>query len=326
MALSNISFGNEDATHLQYASFTNAWFIDGTYDATNTGQSGTLSSTHDNSANVTFVFPRAANAVYYYGIRRCCGGLYAACVDCAPNTPIEGFESIDAVNTTDDGRNPPVVLWSQVFSEPGIHTVILTNQLDNRFNGNSEITLASFALQVQGDSTSSSSPSPSSTSSSSPSTLQPSSSLLSSSTPFPITTISATPTSNLSTSSSNEIPLAPLLGGLLGGLVVLGCVLAAILFYRHRHRYTPSDLNSLAVGPRSYITPFTVSEASTGNEDTTTTYIPSSVLPMKPSYGQGDIIRRQFPMDPRLEARLLQTDSESESERTLPPSYDQLFP
>lgn len=47
-----------------------------------------------------------ANAFYYYGMRRSRGALYAICIDCDPNKPI--FESIDAVNATDDGTNPPV--------------------------------------------------------------------------------------------------------------------------------------------------------------------------------------------------------------------------
>ena len=51
-----------------------------------------------------------AVAFYYYGIPRCCGGYYAICVDCDPNNPI--FTHIDAVNTSDDGRNPPVWISS----------------------------------------------------------------------------------------------------------------------------------------------------------------------------------------------------------------------
>jgi hypothetical protein len=47
-----------------------------------------------------------AIAFYYYGIPRCCGGLYGICIDCDPLNP--NFIPIDAVNRTDDGKNPPV--------------------------------------------------------------------------------------------------------------------------------------------------------------------------------------------------------------------------
>ncbi|KIK60181.1 hypothetical protein GYMLUDRAFT_244612 [Collybiopsis luxurians FD-317 M1] len=145
MSLRNISFSNKDTNHLQYASFIDTWLINGVYNATNTGQSGTLSSTNDNSANVTFgehffkptlfnpketpiEFHQAATAVYYYGIRRCCGGFYAVCIDCNPNAPFTsdsntGFQAIDAVNASDNGNDPPVVLWSQTFPSPAVHSV-----------------------------------------------------------------------------------------------------------------------------------------------------------------------------------------------------------
>ena len=65
-------------------------------------QVGNIFSSH-------FIHPlhlEQAVAFYYYGIPRCCGGYYAICVDCDPNNPI--FTHIDAVNTSDDGQNPPV--------------------------------------------------------------------------------------------------------------------------------------------------------------------------------------------------------------------------
>jgi hypothetical protein len=52
--------------------------------------------------------PVPAKAFYFYGIPRCCGGFYAICIDCDPDNP--QFISIDAVNATDNGKNPPVGL------------------------------------------------------------------------------------------------------------------------------------------------------------------------------------------------------------------------
>ncbi|KIK60154.1 hypothetical protein GYMLUDRAFT_613803 [Collybiopsis luxurians FD-317 M1] len=220
MSLRNISFSNNDTEHLQYASFTNSWDISGTYEATSTGQSGTLSSTKDNSANVTFKFPQAATAVYYYGIRRCCGGFYAVCIDCNPNAtltndPSTGFQTIDAVNRTDDGKNPPVVLWSQTFPSPAVHTVVLTNQLDDRFHGNSQITVASFVIQVEDDT----SPASASTSLAG------------------VTSITSMLPSATGQHSSSGIPLKPFLVGLLGGMMVLVLLILAItMWYRQRRR------------------------------------------------------------------------------------------
>ncbi|KAK0500790.1 hypothetical protein EDD18DRAFT_1145864 [Armillaria luteobubalina] len=139
----NTTYDDRLTDVLEYAG---PWFNTGTYNASSVGDSGTLSSSNDPTANVTFVFPVPANAFYYYAIRRCCGGLYAICIDCDPNKPI--FESIDAVNATDDGKNPPAILFSKTFDQPGIHEIILTNQKDPRFNGSSQITLDRFVLQV----------------------------------------------------------------------------------------------------------------------------------------------------------------------------------
>lgn len=115
----NVSFDDRKFEVLKYEGF---WFHEGTWNASSVGQTGTLSSSNDPNANVTFVrcafcmfarclpprktFPEAAVAFFYYGITRSRGGSYGICVDCDPNA--RNFETIDGVNLTDDGKNPPV--------------------------------------------------------------------------------------------------------------------------------------------------------------------------------------------------------------------------
>ena len=123
MAARNLTFDDRDESHLVYESY---WFHEGSWNASHVGKTGTLSSTELVDASVTFTFPgmtlelsgtlerptlnipytEPANAFYYFGIPRCCGGLYAICIDCDPNSP--NFIEIDAVNASDDGQNPPV--------------------------------------------------------------------------------------------------------------------------------------------------------------------------------------------------------------------------
>lgn len=45
-------------------------------------------------------------ALYYFGLRRSDGAFYQACADCAPVNPT--FDTIDALNISDDGHNSPV--------------------------------------------------------------------------------------------------------------------------------------------------------------------------------------------------------------------------
>ncbi|KAJ6623558.1 hypothetical protein B0H10DRAFT_2213581 [Mycena sp. CBHHK59/15] len=215
----NITYDDRDVSVLDYSP---NWFLTGTYNATSVDQTGTLSSTDNTNASVTFVFPTPATAFYYFGVKRCCGGSYLICVDCDPND--RQFIPIDAVNRTDDGKNPPVVLFSRQFSTPGVHEVILMNSPDPRFNGNSQITLDRFELTVP----------------ESPSAAQSESSALSQSatpnlfsTPTPST--SALPETSSSSPSASSL-LAPILGGVLGGLAALLIVLAAWLLLRRRSR------------------------------------------------------------------------------------------
>ncbi|KAF9004449.1 hypothetical protein BDZ89DRAFT_1145651 [Hymenopellis radicata] len=100
--LKNISYDDRDSS-INYATFK--WSLDGSWNASNVGRSGTLTSASDLTATLTFTFPEPANAFYYYGIPRCCGANYSICVDCYPDAP--QFTTIDALNVTDDGHNPP---------------------------------------------------------------------------------------------------------------------------------------------------------------------------------------------------------------------------
>ncbi|TFK35976.1 hypothetical protein BDQ12DRAFT_262248 [Crucibulum laeve] len=211
----NQTFDDRDTGNFRYQG---NWFLTGSWNASNVGDSGTLSSTSDLNANVTFTFPIPATAFYYYGIPRCCGGTYGICIDCDPNNPI--FLPIDAVNTTDDGKNPPVVLFSMTFKQPGIHEIILRNQNDTRF-GHSQITLDRFDLEVVDLNSSSSSSSlssvtmPSSTASAPPNTP---------------------PSSSQSTTSTSSPPIGAIVGGVIGGFVILSGLIIFWFCLRRRRR------------------------------------------------------------------------------------------
>ncbi|ESK96153.1 hypothetical protein Moror_7294 [Moniliophthora roreri MCA 2997] len=143
----NITFDDRDTAHLQYNEY---WFTTGTWNASNVGQSGTLSSSNSFEANVTFNFPEPAKGFHYYGMRRAGGGLYAICVDCDPGDPDPHFEDVDALDPDDDGHNAPTLLYSRNFNPPGQHVVILKNRNDTRLipGGKSQITIDRFELEV----------------------------------------------------------------------------------------------------------------------------------------------------------------------------------
>ncbi|KAF9559488.1 hypothetical protein CPC08DRAFT_708788 [Agrocybe pediades] len=186
VGLRNISFDDRDVS-LKYQG---SWFNTGTYNATSVHQSGTLSSTNSVGASVTFTFPQPAVAFYYYGIKRSRGGNYSICVDCDPNNRV--FLNIDGVNSTDDGQNPPVVLFSTAFPTPGVHEIILVNDEDSRFpGGNSQITVDRFDLEIVD---------PNAVPTPSPSPVDHPTSTISSAGP---STTSSTNTSTTSTSSSS---------------------------------------------------------------------------------------------------------------------------
>ncbi|KAF7305146.1 hypothetical protein MKEN_01229800 [Mycena kentingensis (nom. inval.)] len=215
----NQTFDDRDVGHLHYST---GWSTDGTFNASNTGQTGTLASTKLQGANVTFVFPTPATDFYYFGIRRCCGGSYLICIDCDPDN--RQFDTIDAVNTTDDGKNPAGAHTrvSQAHSL-GIHEVILVNAADTRFTGgNSQITLDQFVLTVPDPNAGNGGGASSITSTGRTNT--------GAATAASSSTSSSTASAKFSTSF-----LAPLLGGLLGGLVLLALI-GLCLFLRRRKR------------------------------------------------------------------------------------------
>ncbi|KAF5345167.1 hypothetical protein D9758_009663 [Tetrapyrgos nigripes] len=160
---------------------------------------GTLSSSTNFTANVTFTFPEPANAFYYYGMKRSGGGLYLICIDCDPNAP--KFTPIDALDPNDDGKQLPTLLFSKNFGDFGVHEILLTNTNDTRRNpaGTSQITIDRFEIQIQDDTISSSSSPTSSSSSTS-------------------TTPSASPSPS---SSSQSTPVGAIAGGVIGGLALI---------------------------------------------------------------------------------------------------------
>ncbi|KAF9483800.1 hypothetical protein BDN70DRAFT_873424 [Pholiota conissans] len=168
MAFLNQTFDDRDSRFVYQGSWSTGV---GVWNASSVGLSGTLASTNDVNANVTFTFPVPAIAFYYYGIPRSHGGSYGICVDCDPNNRV--FSPVDGFNATDDGKNPPIVLYSQTFSTPAVHEIIIRNQPDPRGTpaGNSQLTLDRVDLEVPNSNapatvTLSSTPSPTATNSS----------------------------------------------------------------------------------------------------------------------------------------------------------------
>ncbi|KAK0207227.1 hypothetical protein IW262DRAFT_1536737 [Armillaria fumosa] len=221
------------------------------YNASNVNQIGTLSWTDDLTANVTFTFPVEANAFYHYGIRRCCGALYAICVDCDPQNP--KFEIIDAVNSSDDGKNPPVILYSKTFDQLGKHEIILTNQPDSR--GNSQLTLDRFELQVEDDSVTN---------------ATKSLTLISGTTSSPSISVTQSTTSVVSqsvgtSSSAPHTSIGAIVGGVVGGITVISLCLIIWFFKKRRNRTRPghTDMNTSSYTSRQQHSPFIIPHSNT---------------------------------------------------------------
>ncbi|KAK0199134.1 hypothetical protein F5146DRAFT_974009 [Armillaria mellea] len=330
----NDTYDDRRTDVLKYAGY---WFNTGTYNASSVDDSGTLSSSNDPTANVTFVFPVPANAFYYYGIRRSLGGLYAICIDCDPNKPV--FESIDAVNATDNGSNPPVILFSKSFEQPGIHEIILTNQNDTRFKGNSQITLDRFVLQVVDNSAipaSSTSTSGLSTSSSA--------------------TSSAAPSASQSTIISSSKPsIGAIVGGVVGGIAAISLCLIVWFFMRRHHRAQQEHKNPDAsiytspYQPSPFIIPrentSTPSDRPGGHIRTPTTYTKTDTtsdytsrramggaLASDTSSGRAPASSSRMASSERLPRREtdagridVDDDDDDDDLATLPPGYEDIF-
>ncbi|KAK1226066.1 hypothetical protein PQX77_010981 [Marasmius sp. AFHP31] len=204
----NITYDDRDMVTLKYQG---TWFHDGTWNASSVGQTGTLTSSNDPKATVTFNFPVPAIAFHYFGMLRSNGGLYGICIDCDPNGL--NFQTIDAFNTTDDGKNPPVLLFSERFDTPAQHVVILKNKRDQRGvpKGNSQITIDRFVLEVVDNSS------------------------------IPITSPPSPSPSPTRDSGGAGLSVGAIVGGALGGILFVVIVIVTGLYYWHRKQRGPVD-------------------------------------------------------------------------------------
>ncbi|KAK7040141.1 hypothetical protein VNI00_009947 [Paramarasmius palmivorus] len=332
----NLTFDDRDTQHLQYSG---SWLRTGTYNATNTGQTGTL-AVANKQAMVTFDFPVLANGFFYYGIRRSGPGLYAICIDCNPED--QHFEDIDARNSTDNGRNPPVLLYHRWFETPGQHTVILKNQRDPRVkNDISQLTLDRFELQVidetrvvtvsSGQTSSASDSQPSTPSSSAP-VSQPSTPSSGAPVSQPSTPSSSNPVSQPSTSSSTKNEGSKSIGIIMGSVVgvfigLMALIALARCCWRRRNATSrvidetvPANVGLFDVTPYTYISPLEKNRAKQGHAQP----LPDTSQPPDPNTpAPGDLI------SPRRERRravdMRGIEEQNDDRATLPPDYDQVF-
>ncbi|KAK1230197.1 hypothetical protein PQX77_006718 [Marasmius sp. AFHP31] len=309
----NVTYDDRDTNNLKYGP---DWFQDGTWIASNVGKTGTLSGAETLDATVTFKFPMPAIAFYYFGMLRSKGGLYSICIDCNPNEP--NFLDVDALNITDDGKNPPVALFSKRFDTPAQHVVFLRNQNDTRVvpEGNSQITIDRFVLEVVDDSL--------------PVIPSPSPSL---------------------TSDTDKLgpPIGTIVGGAIGGFLLIIIMIATGVYYWHRRKHqlasVPHDNLSSDDSEASYptIVPYPVmhpsiskGERSKAGELNPIPQRPPSPTPSSGSTtvveyfrfrsreGQCQVDVERSPERRRREADAGPILSEDE-ESTLPPLYEQIF-
>ncbi|PPQ71573.1 hypothetical protein CVT24_006428 [Panaeolus cyanescens] len=336
--LQNQTFDNTDS-RLKYQG---GWFVQGKWDAPAVGQAGTLSSTNDPTATVTFTFPEPAVAFFYYGMQRSNGGLYGICVDCDPNNP--NWVQIDALNPADDGQNPPVLLFSQTFNPPAVHEIIIRNEDDarGRPSGNSQITVDRFVLQVQNPDAPSPSPAPLSPSaggvpfssqvSSTSTSLSASASVSSvtesiastaslSVTTLPaITTTSGTATppagggiidgslgsnNGNTTAQDRQIPIGPIVGGALGGLALILALILFAYWYIRSQKRAPTTAHHIKV---SLGTDEKSSRALSPKPWPLHTY---AISPQKAGYQIQSLAESSTSVDPRLSRPLSTTPNAS---------------
>ncbi|PBK90739.1 hypothetical protein ARMGADRAFT_1166722 [Armillaria gallica] len=335
----NITYDDRETNFLKYVG---AWINNGDYNASNVpGDTGTFSHTKDPAGNVTFIFPESANAFYYYGFVRCCGGWYAICVDCDFDSPTSNFEPIDAVtNRTDDGKNPPVVLYSKAFDTPGVHKIILTNQKDTRFQGgNSQLAVDRFVIQAEDDSASASVSSAS---------VSSTTSIASS---ISVTSSIAPEASQLSTTSSttSKSPIGAIVGGVLGGIAAILLCFIVRFFMRRRHHtrhstqpehnntntsfYTSPYQYSPFIVPRTNTpTAYTVTDLTSDrtSRKTNRTSIVAGASVSNSSSGHTHPSSSHMASSERLprreiDAGRIDINDDGDDLRTLPPGYEDIF-
>lgn len=130
------------------------WFHGNWTDYSTTPPSNqSLLSSNDLTAQLVLRFPSPGTGFAYYGMQRAGGGIFKICIDCDPNQPAGPFETIDALNRTGtgNGRDPPVLLYSNQNLSNDMHTVVLMNTNDTRVHpgGTSQITLDRFVITTQ---------------------------------------------------------------------------------------------------------------------------------------------------------------------------------
>ncbi|KAL0061514.1 hypothetical protein AAF712_011657 [Marasmius tenuissimus] len=301
----NITYDDRDTNNLIYGP---SWFHYVTWNASNVGQSGTLTVANDLNASVTFSellyepflalssdvlpgFPVPAIAFYYFGMLRSKGGFY------------------------DDGKNPPVVLFSKRFDTPAQHVVILRNQNDIREpGGNSQITIDRFVLEVVDNLPTPAIPSPSPSLTSDTVKLGP--------------------------------PIGAIVGSTIGGLLLaIIMIVTGVYYWRRRRGQLVSVRDNLDSGVSSpAIVPYPVMDPSISKQErpkagqsTPTLQRPPSPTPSSGSTAivtyfrfrrrgwqreaDNDVERRP---ERRREADAGPIPAEDE-ESTLPPLYEQVF-
>ncbi|THV06450.1 hypothetical protein K435DRAFT_479079 [Dendrothele bispora CBS 962.96] len=242
MGLQNQSFDVQDSD-LRFEGPWNASSVPGS-------PTGTLKSSNDRMARVTFTFPTPANAFYYYGMSGPQGGQYAICIDCDPNKPEFKYNTS---HPQDNGDGLPLLLFSQTFTDFRVHEVILENRNNTRgaASGNSQITIDRFEIQVEKDSVSAADDvSTSSDVSSTAFPPAPSPLLLSSSSP---------PSSSSPNAPSRNRLVGPIVGGIIGMLFLL-CLLVLFVMQRRYIRHQRRRL-------RSSFVPFTPGSPSISDHD-----------------------------------------------------------
>ncbi|KAJ8084826.1 hypothetical protein PM082_003603 [Marasmius tenuissimus] len=297
LRIKTITFDDRNRSALNYGSF---WFLDqGTWNATNTKETGTLSSSNDPNANVTFDFPVPAIAFRYYGMRRSRGGLYGICIDC-DSLDEPRFQNVDALNATDDGLNPPVVLFSKAFDTPAKHVIILRNQNDTRIvpGGNSQITIDRFELDVIDDS--------------------------------PASDIPQSPSPSPATDSGNtKPPIGAIVGGTVGGLILAVILIAIVFICRRRRRNHSRRLVSVHgdhEASLSTIVPYLQTRPSLSKEKQSRT---SFSLTSDSANSSRSSLSTTTDSYPRLDSEEIESEAGTtpieDEGSTLPPLYAEIF-